>query len=182
MLSRTSLRATAQLHFSFQTAIPLNDFDQFVADLGKRLHFLRNPMRYAASFASQRVRSRIFAGKRLRRVMAFNSFWMNCCRKALRRSACDGRRSGSSHGESLRSRSSSCGRCQAQSSTSVCTHRFKLKHADVRPDVADLLLAGAPDFLHVVKVLFDRRPVGERFEDLAARVACGSVQKKTAQP
>src|SRR5262245_55058047 len=42
----------------------------------------------------------------------------------------------------------------------------KLKHSHVGPEVADLLLARAPHFLHVVKVLFDRGPVGEGFQNL----------------
>ena len=38
-----------------------------------------------------------------------------------------------------------------------------------RPDVSHLLLAGTPNFLHVVEVLLDRGPVGEGFDDLRGR-------------
>ena len=39
--------------------------------------------------------------------------------------------------------------------------------ADVRPDVADLLLARAPNLLHVVEVFLDGPAVGGRFQDVA---------------
>ena len=47
--------------------------------------------------------------------------------------------------------------------------QVQVECGDVGPDVADLLLPGAPHFLDVVKVLFDRRAVGERLDDLARR-------------
>ena len=47
--------------------------------------------------------------------------------------------------------------------------QVQMIHGHVGPDVAHLLLARAPDFLHVVKVLLDRGPVGEGFENLARR-------------
>jgi hypothetical protein len=43
---------------------------------------------------------------------------------------------------------------------------IEVVRADVRPEVAKLLLAGTPDFLQVMKVLLDCRPVGECFQDL----------------
>ena len=39
----------------------------------------------------------------------------------------------------------------------------------VAPNVPHLLLARALDFLHVVEVLLDRRPVGEGFDNLHGR-------------
>ena len=42
--------------------------------------------------------------------------------------------------------------------------QIQVVHGQVRPDVADLLLAGAPHLLEVVKVLFDGRAIGEGFE------------------
>ena len=44
--------------------------------------------------------------------------------------------------------------------------QVQVETTDVRPDVPHLLLAGAPDFLDVVKVLFDGRPIGKCFENL----------------
>ena len=58
--------------------------------------------------------------------MVDNSFRRMCCRKALRRLACEGRREASSQGESLRLQSCLRLRSQAQSSTSVCIQRFRL--------------------------------------------------------
>src|SRR3990172_12732408 len=53
----------------------------------------------------------------------------------------------------------------------------ELKHSYVGPDVADLLLARAPHFLHIVKVLFDGGPVGEGFQNLHdAGVGIGAKQ------
>ena len=45
--------------------------------------------------------------------------------------------------------------------------QVQVPRREVRPQVADLLLAAAPDLLDVVEDLFDRRAVGERFDDLA---------------
>jgi len=53
--------------------------------------------------------------------------------------------------------------------------------AEVRPEVAKLLLAGPPDFLDVVEDLFDGRPVGERFQDLPhARLRIGREEELAA--
>jgi hypothetical protein len=38
--------------------------------------------------------------------------------------------------------------------------------SDVRPDVANLLLASTPDFLHVVEVFFNRPAPSDCFQDL----------------
>lgn len=38
-------------------------------------------------------------------------------------------------------------------------------HGDIGPNAANLLLAGSPDLLEVVIVLFDCRSVGEGFEN-----------------
>ena len=43
---------------------------------------------------------------------------------------------------------------------------IEIVHRQVRPDVANLLLAGAPHFFHVVEVLLDRGAIGECFQDL----------------
>ena len=43
--------------------------------------------------------------------------------------------------------------------------QVEIVHRQVVSDIADLLLPTAPDFLHVVEVLFDRRPIGERFDN-----------------
>ena len=42
--------------------------------------------------------------------------------------------------------------------------QVQVEHRHVRPDVAYLLLPGAPDFLDIVKVLFDRRSIRERLD------------------
>ena len=44
--------------------------------------------------------------------------------------------------------------------------QIQVVHRQVRPDVAHLLLARTPDFLHIVKILFDGHAIGERFENL----------------
>ncbi len=108
----------------------------------------------------------IFRGSDQAAVIVDNSFRRMCWRKALRRLACEGRRSASSHGESLRSHS-----CSRRSVPRPEFHQrmhpqIQIVHGHVGPDVAHLLLARAPHFLHVVKVLFDGRTVGERFENL----------------
>ena len=41
--------------------------------------------------------------------------------------------------------------------------------SQVGPDVLHLLLARAPDFLHVVEVLFEGCPIGEGFDNLHGR-------------
>ena len=45
--------------------------------------------------------------------------------------------------------------------------QVQVPRREVGPQVADLLLAAAPDLLDVVEELFDRRAVGERLDDLA---------------
>src|SRR5712692_2402089 len=51
----------------------------------------------------------------------------------------------------------------------------------VCPDVADLLLAGAPDLLHVMKILLDRGPVGEGFQNLLhARMEVRAEEREPA--
>ncbi len=64
--------------------------------------------------------------------------------KELRRSAWDGRRSASSHGDKRRSQSWWWERFQAQSSTSVCIQQNQVINGDVGPNVPHLLLARAP--------------------------------------
>ena len=44
--------------------------------------------------------------------------------------------------------------------------KIQIVHREVGPDVAHLLLATAPHFLHIVKVLFDGSTIGKRFENL----------------
>jgi len=72
------------------------------------------------------ARRMIFLGSNQVVVMVNNSPCMICARRALRRLVCEGRRSGSSHGESVRSTSCPPLRPHAHSSTSVCIQRFKL--------------------------------------------------------
>ena len=55
---------------------------------------------------------------------------------------------------------------------------IEMIRSNVGPDIPDLLLTRAPYFLDVVKVLLDRRAVGEGSSTLAS----GSVQKKANQP
>src|SRR3972149_3928777 len=55
---------------------------------------------------------------------------------------------------------------------------IQMIHADVRPQVADLLLARPPDFLEVVKVLFDGCAVGKSFQDLFYRGLGIGVEEK----
>src|SRR5487761_1177902 len=47
--------------------------------------------------------------------------------------------------------------------------QIQVEHGDVRPNVAHLLLSGSPHLLDIMKALVDRRPVCERFDDLARR-------------
>ena len=68
----------------------------------------------------------IFRGNCQAAVMVDNSFRRMCCRKALRRLACEGRRWASSQGESLRLQSCWRLRSHAHNSTSVCIRRFRL--------------------------------------------------------
>jgi len=72
------------------------------------------------------ARRMIFLGNDHSVAMVDNSPCMICARRALRRLACEGRRSGSSHGESVRLTSCPPLRPHAHSSTSVCIQRFKL--------------------------------------------------------
>ena len=59
--------------------------------------------------------------------------------------------------------------------------QIQVERGDVRPDVADLLLSSAPDFLHVVKVLLDRRSIGEGFDDFPRRrVGMGAEEELAA--
>jgi hypothetical protein len=44
--------------------------------------------------------------------------------------------------------------------------KIQIEHRQVGPNVADLLLARALDFFHVVEVLFDGRSIGECFHNL----------------
>ncbi len=76
-------------------------------------------MRFTASWM-------IFGGNDQAVVIDDNSLRRICRRRASRRSACEGRRSASSHGEVLRSTKCSWVWSHAQSSESVCIHRFKL--------------------------------------------------------
>ncbi len=64
---------------------------------------------------------------------------------------------------------SSAGLCQAQHSSSVCTHKLKLKTAMLGQTLRTCCCDRAPHFLHIVKVVFDGRPVGRRLDDLARR-------------
>jgi len=75
----------------------------------------------------------IFLGNDHVVVIVDNSLRRICLRRALRRLACEGLRWASSQGESLRSQSSSWLLFHAQSSTSVCIHRFKLYTARFVP-------------------------------------------------
>ena len=99
-------------------------------------------------------------------VIVDNSFRKMCLRKALRRSACEGRRWASSHGESLRWQSSSWLLSHAQSSTSVCIHRFKLYVARFVQMLRTCCWPEPHTSFHVVEVLLDGRPIGKRFENL----------------
>jgi len=58
--------------------------------------------------------------------------------------------------------------------------QVQLNHGQVGPDVAHLLLAGAPHFLDVVKVLLDRGPVGEGLQGF--RHARGRIGAKQSEP
>src|SRR3972149_4850225 len=55
---------------------------------------------------------------------------------------------------------------------------IQMIHADVSPQVADLLLARSPDFLEVVKVLFDGCTVGKSFQYLFDRSLGIGVEEK----
>ena len=55
--------------------------------------------------------------------------------------------------------------------------KAQMIRADVCPQIAELLLADTPDHLEVVKVLFDRRPIGEGFQNLGdAGVGIGAEE------
>ena len=44
--------------------------------------------------------------------------------------------------------------------------KIQVVHGQVAPDVSHLLLARTPHFFHIVKILFDGRAIGKRFENL----------------
>ena len=71
------------------------------------LHFRKMWLHHAANVMMRCVSSMIFRGNHQTALIINNSFCKTHRRKAFRRLACEGRRSGSSHGESLRSQSSS---------------------------------------------------------------------------
>ena len=55
--------------------------------------------------------------------------------------------------------------------------QIQVERRHIRPNVADLLLARSPDFLHVVKVLLDGGTIRKRLDDLAGRGAgVGAVE------
>ena len=84
-----------------------------------------------------------------------------------RRSACEGRRAAWSQG---RSRRFGQGGFLAIPGTDFDEREQPLVQvpaADVRPEVADLLLARAPDFFNIVEVFFQSPARRDGFEDLA---------------
>ena len=79
----------------------------------------------AASFLSRWTRQVNFRGSGLRGLEDEYSCSMQARRKALRRSACEGRRSALSQGEARRSQIARLRLYQAHSSTRAWTHKFK---------------------------------------------------------